>query len=213
MVYWNFLSVSFARLSNGRFHSEKWLHYHYVTAQLDFSCCCALMYFRGTWTQWYVGRVSHMTSTDMGQRSSRGQWPGVQVFEKKGSLYPHTLMYFQILYYNDCKSMWSRKQARLMVWEPPCWKSDFRTNGSCLLGEKECIIMVKKLSKCMKVVLRYCTQMNSLCCVMLVHVDENVKRLNMYIGSRPADPCKPMACKLTWMYRRLHCFVLAFWFC
>ena len=37
---------------------------------------------------------------------------------KKGSVYPHTLMYFQI--YNDCKSMWSRKQARLVVREPPC---------------------------------------------------------------------------------------------
>ena len=28
------------------------------------------------------------------QRSSRGQWPLVQVFWKKGSVYPHTLMYF-----------------------------------------------------------------------------------------------------------------------
>ena len=31
-----------------------------------------------------------------GQRSSRGQWPLVQVFGKKESVYPHTLMYFQI---------------------------------------------------------------------------------------------------------------------
>ena len=29
-----------------------------------------------------------------GQRSSRGQWPLVQVFWQKRSLYPHTLMYF-----------------------------------------------------------------------------------------------------------------------
>ena len=43
------------------------------------------------------------------------------VFWKKGSLYPHTLMYFQIKYYNDCKSMWSRKQARLVVREPLCF--------------------------------------------------------------------------------------------
>ena len=41
-------------------------------------------------------------------------------FWKKGSVYPHTLMYFQIWYYNGCKSMWSRKQARLVVREPPC---------------------------------------------------------------------------------------------
>ena len=41
-------------------------------------------------------------------------------FWKKGSVYPHTLMYFQISYYNDCKSMCLRKQARLVVREPPC---------------------------------------------------------------------------------------------
>ena len=43
-----------------------------------------LMYCHGTWTQWSLGRVTHVTSTDMGQRSSRGQWPLVQVFGKKG---------------------------------------------------------------------------------------------------------------------------------
>ena len=42
-----------------------------------------LMYCHGTWTQWSLGRVTHVTSTDMGQRSSRGQWPLVQVFGKK----------------------------------------------------------------------------------------------------------------------------------
>ena len=40
MVYWNFLFVSFARFELWKVPSEKWLHYHYVTAQLDFSCYC-----------------------------------------------------------------------------------------------------------------------------------------------------------------------------
>ena len=44
-------------------------------------------------TQRSLGRVAHVTSTDLGQRSSRSQLPLVQVF-KKGSLYPHTLIYF-----------------------------------------------------------------------------------------------------------------------
>ena len=40
---------------------------------------------------------SHMwPQQTWGQRSCRGQWPLVQVFWKKGSVYPHTLMYFQI---------------------------------------------------------------------------------------------------------------------
>ena len=38
---------------------------------------------------------SHMWPQQMwGQRSSRGQWPLVQVFLQKRSLYLHTLMYF-----------------------------------------------------------------------------------------------------------------------
>ena len=44
------------------------------------------MYSHGTWTQWSLGRVTHVTSTDRGQRSSRGQWPLVQVFGKKVSV-------------------------------------------------------------------------------------------------------------------------------
>ena len=56
--------------------------------------------------------VSHMwPQQTCGQRSSRGQWPLVQV-----------LVWGQIWYYNDCKSMWSRKQARLVVWELPCYE-------------------------------------------------------------------------------------------
>ena len=52
------------------------------------------MYFMG------LGRndpwvESHMwPQQTWGQRSSRGQWPLVQVFEQKGFLYPHTLTYF-----------------------------------------------------------------------------------------------------------------------
>ena len=42
-----------------------------------------LMYSHGTWPQWFLGRVTHVTSRDVGQRSSRGQWPLVQVFCKK----------------------------------------------------------------------------------------------------------------------------------
>ena len=45
-----------------------------------------LMYSHETWTQWSLDRVTHVTSTDMGQRSSRGQWPLVQVFGKRVSV-------------------------------------------------------------------------------------------------------------------------------
>ena len=65
---------------------------------------------------------SHMwPQQTWGQRSSRGQWPLVQVFGKKGKCI-HVLWCIlkSIKYYNDCKSMWSRKQARLVVREPPC---------------------------------------------------------------------------------------------
>ena len=55
--------------------------------------------------------VSHMwPQQTWGQRSCWGQWPLVQV-----------LVWGQIWYYNGCKSMWSRKQARLMVQELPCF--------------------------------------------------------------------------------------------
>ena len=66
---------------------------------------------------------SHMwPQQTWGQRSSRGQWPLVQVFGKKGQCI-HILwcIFKSIKYYNDCKSMWSRKQARLVVREPPCY--------------------------------------------------------------------------------------------
>ena len=65
---------------------------------------------------------SHMwPQQTWGQRSSRGQWPLVHVFGKKGQCI-HILwcIFKSIKYYNDCKSMWSRKQARLVVREPPC---------------------------------------------------------------------------------------------
>ena len=65
---------------------------------------------------------SHMwPQQTWGQRSSWGQWPLVQVFGKKGQCI-HILwcIFKSIKYYNDCKSMWSRKQARLVVREPPC---------------------------------------------------------------------------------------------
>ena len=34
------------------------------------------MYLHGAWIQWYLGRVTHVTSTEVGQRSSRGHLPG-----------------------------------------------------------------------------------------------------------------------------------------
>ena len=43
-----------------------------------------LMYYHGTWTQWSLGRVYMWPQQTWGQRSSRGQWPLVQVFGKKG---------------------------------------------------------------------------------------------------------------------------------
>ena len=63
--------------------------------------------------------VSHMWPQQAwGQRSSRGKWPLVQV-----------LVWGQIWYYNVCKSMWSRKQVRLVIQEPPYLKMWFRFIG------------------------------------------------------------------------------------
>ena len=50
-----------------------------------------------------------------GQRSSRGQWPLIQVFCKKRSLYPHTLMYF-----HGTWTQWSlgRVTHKTSMWGP-----------------------------------------------------------------------------------------------
>ena len=82
-----------------------------------------LMYCHGTWTQWSLGRVTHVTSTDMGSKVIYGSMTFGSSFWKKGSVYPHWCIFKSIKYYNDCKSTWSRKQARLVVREPPCWQS------------------------------------------------------------------------------------------
>ena len=53
-----------------------------------------LMYFYGTWTQWSLETVTHVTSTAMGIRGHLGVSDLWFKVLKKGSLYPHTLMYF-----------------------------------------------------------------------------------------------------------------------
>ena len=64
---------------------------------------------------------SHMwPQQTWGQRSCRGQWPLVQVFGKKDQCIHILWCIFKSQYYNDCISMCSRKQARLVVREPPC---------------------------------------------------------------------------------------------
>ena len=60
-----------------------------------------LMYFHGTWTQWFLGRVTHVTSKTWGQRSSRGQWPLVQVLQEKGHCIHILWCIFMRLGYND----------------------------------------------------------------------------------------------------------------
>ena len=57
-----------------------------------------LMYFCGTWTQWSLGRVTHLTSTDLGSKVILGSVSLFLTFSSfwKISLYPHTLTYFQI---------------------------------------------------------------------------------------------------------------------
>ena len=74
--------------------------------------------YNDPWVESYMWRQQ-----TWGQRSSRGQWPLVQVFGKKGQCI-HILwcIFKSIKYYNDCKSMWSRKQARHVVRELHCWK-------------------------------------------------------------------------------------------
>ena len=61
--------------------------------------------------------VTHVTSTEVGQRSSWVHWPEFLKKIVTVSTYSDVLPWELD---NDCKSMWSRKQARLMVREPPC---------------------------------------------------------------------------------------------
>ena len=64
---------------------------------------------------------SHMwPQQTWGRMSSRGQWPLVQVFGKKGQCIHILWCIFRSNILNECKRMWSRKQARHVVWEPPC---------------------------------------------------------------------------------------------
>ena len=64
---------------------------------------------------------SHMwPQQTWGQRSSRGQWPLVQVFGKRVSVSTYFDVFSNLIYYNECKRMWSRKQARHVVRELPC---------------------------------------------------------------------------------------------
>ena len=67
------------------------------------------------------------------RHASRGQWPLVQVFAKRVSVSTYFDVFSNlILYYNDCKSMWLRKQARLVVREPPCYNHGYRSQFGTL---------------------------------------------------------------------------------
>ena len=59
-----------------------------------------------------------------GQRSSRGQWPLVQVFGKRVSVSTYFDVFSNLILQWLQKYMWSRKQARHVVRELPCW--DYR---------------------------------------------------------------------------------------
>ena len=48
-----------------------------------------------TWTQFYLGRVAHVTSTDVGSKVLYGPFGVIDLLVKLfWSLYPHTWMYF-----------------------------------------------------------------------------------------------------------------------
>ena len=65
---------------------------------------------------------SHMwPQQTWGQRSSRGQWPLVQVFGKKGQCIHILWCIFKSNILQWMQRMWSRKQARHVVREPPCF--------------------------------------------------------------------------------------------
>ena len=67
---------------------------------------------------------SHMwPQQTWGQRSSRGQWPLVQILQKRVSVSTYFDVFSNLIYYNECKRMWSRKQARHVVREPPCMEN------------------------------------------------------------------------------------------
>ena len=110
---------------------------------------------------------SHMwPQQTWGQRSSRGQWPLVQVFGKKGHQCIHILwcIFKSIKYYNDCKSMWWRKQARHMVREPPCCNAllFFQFIYFCLVLFCCFVVVV--------VVISTPEDMNALTCLSLLHL-------------------------------------------
>ena len=77
--------------------------------------------FSWTWTQWSLGRVTHVTSTDVGSKVIRGQWPLVQVFFCKIGHCIHILWcIFMGLGHNDPwvkshmwpQQMWGQRASR-----------------------------------------------------------------------------------------------------
>ena len=63
---------------------QDWSPYHHT-----------LMYSHGTWTQWSLGRVTHVTSTDMRSKVIYGSMTfGLTFWKKKVTESTHTLMYF-----------------------------------------------------------------------------------------------------------------------
>ena len=72
------------------------------------------MYFHGTCIQWSLG---YSRTCDLNRLEVKSHL-GVN-----DRLFKFLQIWGQILYYNDCKSrpIWSAKQARLVVREPPCF--------------------------------------------------------------------------------------------
>ena len=95
------------------------------------------MYSHGTWTQWSWVESHMWPQQTWGQRSSRGQWPLVQVFGKKGQCIHILWCIFKSNITMIAYSMWSRKQARLVVREPPCFQNQFSSAPQRSLPKKK----------------------------------------------------------------------------
>ena len=56
------------------------------------------MYSHWTWSQWSLGRVTHMTSTDLESKVTLGQWPLVQIFEKRVTVSTYFYVFSNLIF-------------------------------------------------------------------------------------------------------------------
>ena len=110
-----------------------------------------LMYFHGTWAQWSMSRVTLCDLNRLGVKSSSwGQWPLVQVYEKRVStVYPHTYMFFFFFFRSnitmiakvcDCESRRDSWFENRLVCTIKFWVREGQQFWLAILGGKSLLI-------------------------------------------------------------------------